>query len=46
MVRDARLQKEYSQEYAAHFLGISQSKYSRLEKGEAMFELERVKQGY
>lgn len=37
IVRDARLNKEFSQEYMAHILNISQSKYSRLEKGEISF---------
>ncbi len=38
-VRDARLKKEYSQEHMAHLLNISQSKYSRLEKGEISFDI-------
>lgn len=42
LVRDARLKKEYSQEYVAHSLGVSQSKYSRLEKGEATFDIEEL----
>lgn len=40
VVREARLKKEFSQEYVAHLLNISQSKYSRLEKGEISFDLE------
>ncbi len=42
LVRDARLKKEYSQEYVAHLLGVSQSKYSRLEKGEITFDIEEL----
>lgn len=39
IVRDARLKKEFSQEQLAHVLEISQSKYSRLEKGEISFDI-------
>jgi len=42
LVREARLHKEYSQEYVAHVLGISQSKYSRLENGETMFDVDEL----
>ena len=38
IVRDARLKKEFSQDHMAHVLNISQSKYSRLEKGEISFK--------
>ena len=41
-VRDARLKKEYSQEHMAHLLNISQSKYSRLEKGEISFDINEL----
>ena len=33
MIRDARQQKGYSQEYIAYLLNISQSQYSKLENG-------------
>ncbi|WP_396154541.1 helix-turn-helix domain-containing protein [Flavobacterium macrobrachii] len=39
VVREARIKKEYTQEYIANLLDISQSKYSRLEKGEISFDL-------
>lgn len=39
IVRDARLKKEFSQEHMADLLNISQSKYSRLEKGEISFDI-------
>ena len=42
MVRDARLKKEFSQEHIAHILKISQSKYSRLEKGEISFDINEL----
>lgn len=41
-VRDARLKKEFSQEYIADILKISQSKYSRLEKGEIFFDTKEL----
>ena len=40
IVREARLKKEFSQEHMAHLLNISQSKYSRLEKGEVTFTVD------
>jgi|SRR5690606_13501468 len=42
LVRNARLKKEYSQEYVAQILGVSQSKYSRLEKEETTFDIEEL----
>jgi transcriptional regulator with XRE-family HTH domain len=42
IVRNARLKKEFSQEYLAHILMISQSKYSRLEKGEISFNIDEL----
>ena len=42
LVREARLKKEFSQEHIAHVLNISQSKYSRLEKGEISFDIDEL----
>ncbi len=42
IVREARFKKEYSQEYIADALNISQSKYSRLEKGELSFGIDEL----
>ena len=42
IVRDARLKKEFSQDHMAHILNISQSKYSRLEKGEISFNIDEL----
>ena len=42
IVRDARLKKNLSQEQIAHILNISQSKYSRLEKGEISFDINEL----
>lgn len=42
LVREARLKKEFSQEHIAHVLNISQSKYSRLEKGEISFDVDEL----
>ena len=42
IVRDARLKKEFSQDHMAHILKISQSKYSRLEKGEISFNIDEL----
>jgi transcriptional regulator with XRE-family HTH domain len=44
MIRDARTEKGYSQEYVADILGISQSQYSKLENGETSFEIEELSQ--
>ncbi len=42
VIRNARLKKEFSQEYIADLLNISQSKYSRLEKGEIPFDINEL----
>ena len=42
IVPDARLKKEFSQDHMAHVLNISQSKYSRLEKGEISFNIDEL----
>ena len=42
IVRQARIKKEYSQDYIANLLGISQPKYSRLEKGEISFDIDEL----
>ena len=42
IVRDARLKKEFSQDHMAHVLNISQSKYSRLEKGEISCNIDEL----
>ena len=42
IVRDARLKREFSQDHMAHVLNISQSKYSRLEKGEISFNIDEL----
>lgn len=42
IIREARIKKEFSQEYMAHVLGISQSHYSNLENGEASFDVEKL----
>lgn len=39
LIREARRRKDYSQEYMAHQLDISQSQYSKLENGEANFDV-------
>lgn len=39
LIRQIRMQKGFSQEYVAHFLKISQSKYSRLENGSTIFDV-------
>jgi transcriptional regulator with XRE-family HTH domain len=44
IVKEARLKKQYTQEYVAHLLDISQSKYSRLEKGEISFDIKELSQ--
>lgn len=42
IIREARQKKEFSQEYMAHILGVSQSHYSNLENGEASFDVEKL----
>lgn len=39
LIRELRILKGFSQEYVAHFLDISQSKYCRLESGAAVFDI-------
>ena len=39
VLRENRLKKGYSQEYLADMLGISQSQFSKLEKGEVYFRI-------
>lgn len=42
IIREARRHKEFSQEYMAHLLDISQPQYSRLENGEADFDVSKL----
>lgn len=42
MIREARQRKEFSQEYMAQVLGISQSQYSKLENGEVSFDIQKL----
>jgi len=42
LIRQARQKKEYSQEYVADVLGISQSQYSKLENGETEFDINQL----
>ncbi|MEN8125714.1 MAG: helix-turn-helix transcriptional regulator, partial [Bacteroidota bacterium] len=42
-IRIARLEKDYSQEYMADYLGVSQSAYSNLEKGKTKMNLKCLK---
>jgi transcriptional regulator with XRE-family HTH domain len=42
LVREARVKKRFSQEDLAHFLNISQSQYSKLENGEADFDISKL----
>lgn len=42
LIRNARRHKQFSQEYMAHLLEISQSQYSRLENGEIDFEVSKL----
>lgn len=42
LIREIRILKGYSQEYVAHFLDISQSKYCRLESGTAVFDINEL----
>lgn len=41
-IRVERIRKNYTQEYVADEIGISQSQYSRLEKGEISLDIEKV----
>ena len=42
IIKDARLKKDFSQENIADVLNISQSKYSRLEKGDISFNIDEL----
>ena len=42
LIRDARRRKDFSQEYMANLLDISQSQYSKLENGEANFDVSKL----
>lgn len=42
VLRENRLKKGYSQEYLADILGISQSQFSKLEKGEVYFRINEL----
>ena len=42
VIRDARLKKEYSQEYVATMLNVSQPQYSKLENGEIPFDIDKL----
>ena len=42
VLRENRLKKGYSQEYLADMLGISQSQFSKLEKGEVYFRINEL----
>jgi transcriptional regulator with XRE-family HTH domain len=42
-IRDIREKKNYSQEYMANKLGMSQNAYSRLESGQTKLALDRIK---
>ena len=42
LVRDARMKKGYSQDEIAHLLNISQSQYSKLENGDATFDIKTL----
>ena len=44
IVRDTRILKGLTQENVAHHLNISQSKYSKLEKGEITFDVDELSQ--
>ncbi|WP_124643247.1 MULTISPECIES: helix-turn-helix domain-containing protein [Amniculibacterium] len=39
MLREARRKKDYSQEYIAHLLDISQSHYSKIENGDTHMDI-------
>ncbi len=41
-IRAARLKKNYTQEYIANEIGVSQSQYSRLEKGESSLDVDKL----
>ena len=42
IIRDTRVSKGFSQEYLAEVLGISQSHYCNLEKGDTSFDITKL----
>ena len=44
LIREARMKKDFSQEYLANVLGISQSQYSKLENGDVRFDIQKLGQ--
>ena len=42
VIKEARFKKQLSQENMAHYLGISQSQYSKLENAEVDFEVTQL----
>lgn len=42
VIRFERLKRNYTQEYVADEIGISQSQYSRIEKGEKSIDIEKL----
>lgn len=44
LIREARMKKDFSQEYLANVLGISQSQYSKLENGDVSFDIQKLGQ--
>lgn len=42
LIREARIRKDYKQHDIAHFLGVSQSQYSKLENGEVHFDITQL----
>ena len=42
LIREARRRKGFSQDYMANLLDISQSQYSKLENGEANFDVSKL----
>ena len=42
LIREARRRKDLSQDYMANLLDISQSQYSKLENGEANFDVSKL----
>ena len=42
LIREARRRKDFSQDYMANLLDISQSQYSKLENGEANFDVSKL----
>ena len=44
LIREARMKKDFSQEYLANVLGISQSQYYKLENGDVSFDIQKLGQ--